>query len=291
MQVENLSDKIDRSIDKALKVKNSIIKELENQSQIEARIPYNNCPLCKSSNITESVVGDCSKHQLYHPKIPPLMQWMNCENCHHQFINAYLTDEAADLVFTNTPDYLEFGVNIEQNRAISAKIIEKILPYKSSGTWLDVGFGNGSLLFTADEYGFEPIGVDLRKENVKKLKDLGFQAYCDLVQNIEFEKSISVVSMMDVVEHIPYPKEVLVSLHAKMEKDGCLLISMPNSENLIWKTLTLQNINPFFNSIEHCHNFSRSRLFSFLEECGFKAIRYGISERYRCCMEVVAIRS
>ena len=34
-----------------------------------------------------------------------------------------------------------------------------------------------------------------------------------LVQNIEFEKSISVVNMMDVVENTP--KEVLVSLHSK----------------------------------------------------------------------------
>ncbi len=291
MQVENLSEKIESSIDKALKVKEFIKKELSNQDQIEARTPYENCPLCESTNIIESTVGDCSKHKLYHPKIPPVMQWMDCQNCHHQFISGYLTNEAADLVFTNTPDYLGVGVDIEQNRARSAKIIEKILPYKSNGVWLDVGFGNGSLLFTADEYGFEPIGVDLRKENVKKLQGFGIQAHCDLVQNIEFEKSISVVSMMDVVEHIPYPKEVLVSLHSKMETDGCLLISMPNSENLIWKTLTLQNINPYFNTVEHCHNFSRSRLFSLLKECGFKAIRYGISERYRCCMEVVALRN
>ena len=58
------------------------------------------------------------------------------------------------------------GYQIEEQRYISARIIEKVLPFKSDGIWLDVGFGNGSLLFTADEFGFEPIGVDLRKDGV-----------------------------------------------------------------------------------------------------------------------------
>ena len=94
--------------------------------------------------------------------------------------------------------------------------------------------------------------------------------------------------MLDVLEHIPYPKEVLVFLHSKMEEDGCLLISMPNSEIMPWKILTAANQNPFFGSIEHYHNFSKTRLESLLNECGFNVNKYGISERYRCCMEIVA---
>ena len=94
--------------------------------------------------------------------------------------------------------------------------------------------------------------------------------------------------MMDVIEHIPYPKEVLLAMHSKMDKDGCLLISCPNSDSWIWKFLTRQNQNPYFNTIEHYHNFSRTRLVSLLNECGFNAIKYGVSERYRSGMEIVA---
>ena len=287
MNSENLEEKIENSINQALKLQNHL-KELQSQNYIKARIFYEYCPLCKSKNITKSIVGNCREHHLYNLKIPPLMQWMNCENCNHQFIDGYLNDKALDLIFSKTPNYLTVGDNYEENRKISARIIEKVLPFKSNGVWLDIGFGNGLLLFTADEFGFEAIGVDLRKENVQKLKNLGVQAHCDFVQNIQFEKSISVASMMDVLEHIPYPKEVLISLHSKMEKDGYLLISMPNSGSLFWKTLTMNKTNPYYNSIEHCHNFSRTRLFSLLEECGFKAVKYGISERYRFCMEVIA---
>lgn len=279
MQVEN---QLKNQIAEA-KTLLSAVKE-----KVEARILYENCPLCKSDKIIKSVIGDCSKQRLYNPIIPTKMQWMDCEDCHHQFINGHFTDEALEVIFSQQPEEQVVGFEVEKQRPVSARIIEKIIPFKSNGIWMDVGFGNGSLLFTADEYGFEPIGVDLRKDGVLRLQNLGIQAHCELVQNIEFEKSISVVSMMDVLEHIPFPKDVLISLHSKMDEDGCLLISCPNSESWIWKLMATQNINPYFNTIEHYHNFSKTRLVLLLNECGFNIKKYGISERYRSGMEIIA---
>ena len=279
MQVEN---QLKNQILEAKKLL-SAVKE-----KVEARILYENCPLCKSDKIIKSVIGDCSKQRLYNPIIPTKMQWMDCEDCQHQFINGHFTDEALEVIFSQQPEEQVVGFEVEKQRPVSARIIEKIIPFKSNGIWMDVGFGNGSLLFTADEYGFEPIGVDLRKDGVLRLQNLGIQAHSELVQNIEFEKSISVVSMMDVLEHIPFPKDVLISLHSKMDEDGCLLISCPNSESWIWKLMATQNINPYFNTIEHYHNFSKTRLVLLLNECGFNIKKYGISERYRSGMEIIA---
>ena len=279
MQVEN---QLKNQVAEAKKLL-SAVKE-----KVEARILYENCPLCKSDKIIKSVIGDCSKQRLYNPIIPTKMQWMDCEDCHHQFINGHFTDEALEVIFSQQPEEQVVGFEVEKQRPVSARIIEKIIPLKSNGIWMDVGFGNGSLLFTADEYGFEPIGVDLRKDGVLRLQNLGIQAHSELVQNIEFEKSISVVSMMDVLEHIPFPKDVLISLHSKMDEDGCLLISCPNSESWIWKLMASQNINPYFNTIEHYHNFSKTRLVSLLNECGFNIKKYGISERYRSGIEIIA---
>ena len=279
-------------VENQLKNKITEAKELLSavKEKVEARILYENCPLCKSDKIIKSVIGDCSKQRLYNPIIPTKMQWMNCEDCHHQFINGHFSEQAQEVIFSQQPEDQVVGFEVEKQRVISSRIIEKVIPFKSNGIWMDVGFGNGSLLFTADEYGFEPIGVDLRKDGVLRLQNLGIQAHCDLVQNIEFEKSISVVSMMDVLEHIPFPKDVLIPLHSKMDKDGCLLISCPNSESWIRKLMATQNINPYFNTIEHYHNFSKTRLLSLLNECGFNIKKYGISERYRSGMEIIAQR-
>ena len=94
--------------------------------------------------------------------------------------------------------------------------------------------------FTDQEFGFEVFGVHLREDSVALMRRLGFQAYCQLVETVKFEKEISVLSMMDVLKHIPHPRAVLTSLYGKMEQNGCLLISMPNSENIVWKLMTEQ---------------------------------------------------
>ena len=257
---------------------------------MNARILFNSCPLCGSKKLANGAIGDCSNHPRYISEIPALMQWMDCQDCSHQFINGYFSDEALELIFSSVGERQTVGFDIENHRKLSANIIEKVLPYQNMGTWLDVGFGNGSLLFTAQEFGFKTIGVDLRSQNVEAMKQLGFDAYCADLQELTFKQEIAVASLMDVLEHVPYPKTMLNHLYTIMQENACLLLSMPNSENLLWKVMTEQDKNPYLGELEHYHNFSRTRLIKLLDECGFDMIRYGISERYRCCMEIVAIR-
>lgn len=162
------------------------------------------------------------------------------------------------------------------------------MPYAQSGYWLDIGFGNGSLLFTAQEYGFTPVGIDLRERNVAQLKQLGIEAYAMDITKLDHKERYSVISMADVLEHMPYPKIGLTAVNKLMVKDGVALISMPNAESMLWQALDMSNANPYWAEIEHFHNFGKTTLYKLLEECGFEPLRYGISERYRACMEVVA---
>lgn len=252
------------------------------------RIMYRSCPLCDTEDFTLAAEGDCSGHVSYSSEIPRYMRWLDCGKCGHQFTDGYFCEAALSVIFKVTLDGQKVGYKVENQRIVSAKIIEKVLPHKNSGNWLDIGFGNGSLLFTAQEYGFHPVGVDLRAQSVASLKGLGFEAYCDDVTQVDFKTKFSVVSMMDVLEHVPYPKQVLQKVFDLLEDDGILIISMPNKENLIWKAMTDQGKNPYLGEVEHYHNFSRSRLYSLLEEFSINPIRYGISERYRVCMEVVS---
>jgi hypothetical protein len=59
-------------------------------------------------------------------------------------------------------------------------------------------------------------------------------------------------------------------------------------ESMLWKAMDRQRANPYWAEIEHYHNFGRSRLYALLREMGFEPLRYGISERYRAGMEVIA---
>jgi 2-polyprenyl-3-methyl-5-hydroxy-6-metoxy-1,4-benzoquinol methylase len=180
------------------------------------------------------------------------------------------------------------GADFERARGVAAQMIDKVLPYASSGMWVDVGFGNGALLMTAAEYGFDTLGCDLRPAAVAALRNTGIDArLCDL-KELKLEKPCQVISMADVLEHMPFPKEGLAAAYALLAQDGVLLISMPNCGAPVWNLLDRMGANPYWGEIEHYHNFSRVRLDQLLHEMGFMPVRYGVATRYRVCMEVIA---
>ena len=254
------------------------------------RVLFVVCPLCDSKAFTDSVVGDCSNHDCHHESLSPAIKWKWCAKCNHIFTEGYYTDEALKLIFSKSNDNQKVGFHIEQERGVSSRIIEKVLQYKDSGYWLDVGFGNGSLMFTAKEYGFETAGLDLREENVKLMTALEYEVHQKDITDMPTDKTYSVISMADVLEHTPYPKKTLQSAHKLLDKSGVLFVSMPNTDSIVWKVLDQQKQNPYWGELEHYHNFSRERLYGLLNETGFTPVKYGVSERYRSCMEVIAIK-
>lgn len=254
----------------------------------QARVIYDACPLCKAKNIQKLLTADCSKHPLYNHAIPPTMMWQKCDACKHIFTDGYFTKNALEIIFGRTHEYQKVGFDIENQRYVSARMIEKILPYARTGDWLDVGFGNGSLLFTAHEYGFTPVGVDLRKGNVNAIKNLGIEAYSIDVAELKQADRFTVISMADVLEHMPYPGDSLKAIYSLLNKSGVLFLSLPNVDSILWEALNKNSHNPYWGEIEHYHNFGRNRLYKLLQDNGFEPVQFGISERYRACMEVIA---
>ena len=257
---------------------------------MQERIAYSACPLCDSASFAPLVVSDCSGHVLYDPRLSPRIHWMQCRDCTHIFTDGYYSDEANEILFSRTQDGQRFGHKVEENRAVSARMIDRVLPFADSGRWLDIGIGNGSLLMTAQEYGYHPVGVDLRQDNVAAARQFNMEAYCQDVATLELAEPCSVVSLMDVLEHAPFPKQMLAVCHRLLRPGGILFASMPNTESVLWFALNQNKVNPYWGELEHFHNFSRSRLYALLEQFGFEPRLYGVSSRYRVGMEVIAIR-
>lgn len=249
------------------------------------RILFAACPLCESPKIVQERTADCTGHELYKPEMPAQIRWQRCENCRHVFTDGYFSPEDAAQIANVIPEQQRVGFDMERQRLVSARIIERVLPYVDEGVWLDVGFGNGSLLFAAHEYGFVPIGTELRAENVAKMKAVRVEVHrCDIA-DLSLDRPCAVVSMADVLEHMPYPKLGLAAARRLLADNGVLLLSMPNSDCAMWRAL---DNNPYWSEVEHYHNFGRRRLYDLLRECGFEPLKYGVSERYIACMEIVA---
>lgn len=255
------------------------------------RVPFEGCPLCKSRNTTSLRTADCSKHPLYRPVVAPTMTWLRCEDCAHVFTDGYFSADVLAAIFEHAHDHQKPGWAFEQQRVVSARMVERVARHAESGVWLDVGFGNGSLLFTAAEWGFTPVGLDLRPSSVEAMRKLGIEAHCLDVATLDEPERFSVVSMADVLEHMPFPQDGLAAARRLLRPGGVLFASMPNYDCMAWRLLDSDNANPYWGELEHFHNFSRVRLYALMRDLGFEPIGYGVSERYRVCMEVIARRA
>ena len=258
------------------------------------KVLYEACPLCESKNFTFLKSANALQHALYSPPLPDTIRWMRCESCEHVFTDGYWTPAALDILFQKTHEVQDVKrANQEMLRVVNARIVQSLVSYplpKDPISLLDVGFGSGSLLFTAEEFGLEVSGIDLRKQNVADACEMGLDATEVSIE--EFSKlhpdHFSVVTLADVLEHVPYPKTMLKAANDLLKQGGLLFLSCPNMDTIIWRALDMTSQNPYWFELEHHHNFTRKRLYSLLEETGFEVLRYGVSERYRTCMEIIA---
>jgi len=229
-------------------------------------------------------------NQALYKGLPATIRWMRCSACDHSFTDGYFTDEALSIMFTDVlPSQLPGG-DTHGPRMVSARIVELVTGTidPNGSRWLDVGFGNGALMATAEEFGFEVCGLDLRAASVALMRSFGFKAEATEFTSFRPAQPFEVISMMDVLEHMPFPIPALRHAYDLLSEEGLLLLSMPNSDCYAWRRADSLNINPYWGEIEHYHNFGRRRLEALLGQNGFTPVRYGVSERYFMCMEVLA---
>jgi predicted TPR repeat methyltransferase len=217
---------------------------------------------------------------------------MKCADCAHVFVDGYFTDDAFAILFQRVHEYQSPAWNHDHNqRLLHARMVASVANHRPDlgGRWLDVGFGNGLLMTTAEEFGFDVMGIDLRAASVRAMIDLGFHAECVDLAVFEAPK-FDVISMADVLEHMPFPKVGLAAAHRLLSDGGLLFLSMPNMDCFAWRSYDHFRTNPYWAELEHFHNFSRKRLYALLEEHGFEPRSYGVSERYFVGMEVIAAK-
>lgn len=261
------------------------------------QIAYESCPLCKSEFKTLMTAG-VTHHPLWHAPLPEQMEWSKCTSCGHVFSRNYWDEQGLKELFLKSNDsQIAEGIT-HGNRHLWSLSVDRAMGllggYKavhegfSNPSWLDVGFGNGALVMVAAEYGFNSVGIDARGEAVGSLQSLGYNASC--VQFDEYSGGpFSVVSMCDVLEHLPYPRESLKKVHELIDPKGLLMISLPNMDCAHWRIMDRPgSIGPYWSEIEHYHNFSRESLTRLLIEEGFRLVDYSVSSRYIACMEVFA---
>jgi len=256
----------------------------------EARVKFGFCPLCYSKDTASIGQSDCSRHALYKPQLPPTISWCLCRSCRHVYADGFFGAEAYEMLYPKTPPSELAGHDMERQRMHSAKIVQRIAKIAEPGIWLDVGFGNGSLLFTADEWGYRAVGLDIRADNVKAMRDLGVDAQELCIEQYEGRETCSVVSMTNLLQYVPFPGSAIENAARLLKPKGLLFLILPNMDTVTWRMMDKQRVNAFWTDIETYHHFTRKRLYELLVQNELAPIEYNVSDRFRSSMEVLAMK-
>lgn len=145
---------------------------------------------------------------------------------------------------------------------------------------LDVGCAAGYFLRVLQEHGHDVHGVELSQAiAVEAIKALGQErvhigTLDDAVAAMDYRpQSFDLVTMWDVVEHIPEPQQVLRRVRELIKPGGRFLLETQNVASR-WARLLGRRWHHYKHD-EHLYHFTPTTIRRLLDDCGFRVLDLG----------------
>lgn len=196
-----------------------------------------NCPACGS---TKSKVLYDLRNPTVHKGLGLAGIVKKCGSCSLQFKtfeqaaeNLYNDDYAANFLETESYSGTHAVDFFEKIIGKSYKRIKEDKP--TDQTLLDIGSGIGIMLDTAKKTGYTPTGVELSVKLTEVARKKGHEVLNQNITDSSFTRKFDTITMMDIIEHLEDPKQILTSLRPLLNKNGELIVYTPNHNSLIVK--------------------------------------------------------
>ncbi len=186
-------------------------------------------------------------------------------------------------------DYVsERFVKQQDHQRIVDRIVEFLSPdgdgahgERTAPGLLDIGCGYGYLLDVAHDRGFDVEGIDCNRTAVDRIaRKYRFRAVCGDFMAYD-GATRDVVTMMDVIEHLPRPFDALSKAASLTRPGGIFALSTMDSDSIVSRMLG-QRLEDFRRTREHLYFFNRRTMRGSLERAGFDVMRidsYGLTIR------------
>lgn len=167
-------------------------------------------------------------------------RYMRCEDCNALFIDPVPSDRLNIIYPSN---YYSFDETITKSLIFRVKdwLDQRFfrqffsgLP-QSSLSVLDVGGGAGWQLTTlkgVDSRINRTVVVDLDEAAGHKARELGHEYHCMRFEAFEDERKFDIIPMLNLIEHVDNPLEILRSAHRMLSDDGIVILKTPNTDAL-----------------------------------------------------------
>jgi len=199
-------------------------------------------------------------------------QVVKCNKCGLVYINPRLNDSIIIKACSSGDDKVYTSQAESRMRTFNSglKWLEKFASKK--GKLLDIGCAAGYFLKVAKDSGWDVQGVELNKWLAAQgRKRFHLKVFAGTLEKARLKpKCFDAVTMWDVIEHIPAPKETLVEVNRIMKNGGILLISTPNFSSIFAKMFGRRW---WFLLSHHLYYFTPTTLDRMLSETGFKVLK------------------
>lgn len=232
------------------------------------------CPVC---SIVEGKFFKNSDNELIAKKYGT--EFYKCKNCSVVYANRIpknIMDVYGDLnylkqakqSYLSNVEYRKTRFGIER-----INLIKQNLDSRKNIKLLDIGCGTGWFLELAKEnfssvYGLEP-AKELAKNTEKRLNIKIFKN--DMIKE-DFKMKFDVITMFDVIEHIPNPVECIEKSYDLLNNKGILIIFTPNNDSYAMNYLNAKSC--ILCPPDHLNIFNNKSLRKVSKYAGFKIKQY-----------------
>ena len=212
-----------------------------------------------------------------------------CLNCGHVY-SSWDQDEHYDGYWDRGVDRDDLAFWDDAHRPVYQQFVMRFLPAQS-GTLVDVGCGLGFFLQTVQRarpswtlHGYELSGVAV--EWAHEHNRLEGVVQHGRVEDTALEPgSVDVITMWDVIEHLPRPQALLIHLRQLLKPGGFLFLQTPNwpFQHLRARVAVKLDGGAIAGKLylapkDHVNQFSRDSLTRLAVDTGFAAPRFEILE-------------
>lgn len=156
--------------------------------------------------------------------------------------------------------------------------IERLRDMTGGGTLVDVGIGTGLLLHLAEEGGFKALGCEISPGAAAKAhEEFGVEVRVGDFLKAEFDQPLDAITMADVVEHTPNPREFVERAAKVLRPGGGLFVAVPNHRSTLYWAADIISRIPGIAAMakrlyvpNHYWYFTPATLAQLVEECGFE---------------------
>tara|TARA_B100001989_G_scaffold194919_1_gene143634 strand:+ start:1204 stop:2202 length:999 start_codon:yes stop_codon:yes gene_type:complete len=221
---------------------------------------------------------NCKKDEKFLLFTKDFFKYWKCEKCGLVYVSPVLKENEIIKMYKNSSYSNSWG-KILSNKTeykFNQKKFDNVLKdvkkiTKSKGKLLDVGCAVGQFLDTFKKDGWKTFGIELNDFERKISQKKGHKVFDKKIEaNFLPNNSFDLVSILEVLEHVYDPEEVIKSIHKVLKKNGFLIIIVPNVESLA--ASVMQSRCNMFLGMSHITMFSPLTLKNFVEKFSFKQV-------------------